>query len=46
MKKTNVLVLVAQLIGAALGTLVATALFRAAPVGTRHEGQPQVREAA
>ena len=37
--------IVAQLIGAALGALVATALFRAAPLGVRQEAPP-VREAA
>jgi glycerol uptake facilitator-like aquaporin len=37
---------VAQLIGAALGALVATVLFRAAPLAVREEGRPPVREAA
>jgi glycerol uptake facilitator-like aquaporin len=38
--------IVAQLIGAALGALVATVLFRAAPLAVREEGRPPVREAA
>ena len=37
---------VAQLIGAAIGALVATVLFRAAPLVVRQERKPPVREAA
>ena len=37
---------VAQLIGAAIGALVATVLFRAAPLAVRQERKPPVREAA
>jgi glycerol uptake facilitator-like aquaporin len=37
---------VAQFIGAAIGALVATVLFRAAPLVVRQERKPPVREAA
>ena len=37
---------VAQLIGAAIGALVATVLFRAVPLAVRQERKPPVREAA
>ena len=37
---------VAQFIGAAIGALVATVLFRAAPLAVRQERKPPVREAA